>query len=107
MVDRRPPRSHSPIYNPARASAPSITYGKYNDLHGSPIRDAHSPRPLDRSPPVVTHYTVVPSEIPRSEPHHGASHSRRATIDSNPRPIVVTTEPENHDPRNRFAEQVA
>lgn len=82
------------MYNPARSSAPSINYGKYNDLHALPgIRDAHPappPRPVDRAPPpVVTHYKVVPPEIPRSDPREGG-HSRRATLDSNPRPIIVT-----------------
>ncbi|OBT44332.1 hypothetical protein VE00_05897 [Pseudogymnoascus sp. WSF 3629] len=91
MSDRRPPRPHSPaMYNPARASAPSINYGKYNDLHDLP---ASLPRPADRGapPPVVTHYKVVPPEIPRSDPREGG-HSRRATLDSNPRPIIVTAD---------------
>ncbi|KFY25896.1 hypothetical protein V493_04382, partial [Pseudogymnoascus sp. VKM F-4281 (FW-2241)] len=84
------------MYNPARSSAPSINYGKYNDLHDLPgIRDAHPappPRPADRAPPpVVTHYKVVPPEIPRSDPREGG-HSRRATFDSNPRPIIVTAD---------------
>ncbi|KFY99201.1 hypothetical protein V498_00929, partial [Pseudogymnoascus sp. VKM F-4517 (FW-2822)] len=98
MSDRRPPRPHSPaMYNPARASAPSINYGKYNDLHDLPgIRDTHPappPRSADRAPPpVVTHYKVVPPpEIPRSDPREGG-HSRRATLDSNPRPIIVTAD---------------
>ncbi|OBT77648.1 hypothetical protein VF21_03736 [Pseudogymnoascus sp. 05NY08] len=97
MSDRRPPRPHSPaMYNPARASAPSINYGKYNDLHDLPgLRDTHPapmPRPADRAqPPVVTHYKVAPPEIPRSDPREGG-HSRRATLDSNPRPIIVTAD---------------
>ncbi|KFY51797.1 hypothetical protein V497_08832, partial [Pseudogymnoascus sp. VKM F-4516 (FW-969)] len=97
MSDRRPPRPHSPVmYNPARTSAPSINYGKYNDLHALPgIRDTHPappPRAADRAPPpVVTHYKVVPPEIPRSDPREGG-HSRRATLDSNPRPIIVTAD---------------
>ncbi|ELR01777.1 hypothetical protein GMDG_00877 [Pseudogymnoascus destructans 20631-21] len=91
MSDRRLPRPHSPaMYNPARASAPSINYGKYNDLHDL---SAPMPRPADRGapPPVVTHYKAVPPEIPRSDPREGG-HSRRATLDSNPRPIIVTAD---------------
>ncbi|KAH8589740.1 hypothetical protein B0O99DRAFT_332847 [Bisporella sp. PMI_857] len=100
------PRS-PPLYNPARASLPSHFDGHFAhpDFHVTPIsRREVVPSPRGSSSilagPITTTTYKVSTEPPRSSVREG-SRTRRATVESNNRPVIPSIITQDSRPHHR------